>query len=202
MTTNLSVIGLHKVKSVLNEQSVELKSLWQDQDAAVVFFRRWGCMFCKLWAKELSEIAPILQKNNVKLVGVGLEENGHKEFVDGKFFDGELYYVEDQKTYQELGFKRFNIFSIIGSLFWKQSRDAIAKGKTMGLPNNYRGDWGQTGGMLLVGKGGTLKQNFVQNGPADHLSNLEILKHFGLESEYTPEMANKDRKDQCSPVST
>ncbi|XP_049882361.1 prostamide/prostaglandin F synthase-like [Pectinophora gossypiella] len=199
MTTDLSVIGTHKVKSVLNGQSVELKTFWQDQNVAIIFFRRWGCMLCRLWAKELGEIAPVLHKNGIKMVGVGVEEAGSKEFVEGKFFDGDLYYAEELSTYQALNFKRFNVVSILASLFWKQSRDAIFKGRAMGLSGDTKGDWGQVGGALLVGPGGKLLREFRQTGPADHLPNEEILKAFGLEAEYTPEMANQKRDDtQCS----
>ena len=35
-----------------------------------------------------SALQPILDKNNVRLIGVGLEELGVQEFIDGKFFDG------------------------------------------------------------------------------------------------------------------
>ncbi|XP_053620639.1 prostamide/prostaglandin F synthase-like isoform X2 [Plodia interpunctella] len=198
MSTDINEIGSQKVKNVTTGESAELRSFWQDQNVAIIFFRRWGCMLCRLWAKELGEIAPVLKENNIKLVGVGVEEIGSKEFVDGKFFDGDLYYVENQSTYQTLGFKRFNLVTIITSLFWKQSRDAIFKGRGMGLGGDLKGDWVQTGGALLVQKGGNLLRHFVQTGPGDHLSNLDILKDFGLESEYKPEtMANK-KPEECS----
>ncbi|XP_052747888.1 prostamide/prostaglandin F synthase-like [Galleria mellonella] len=200
MSTDINEIGSQKVKSVITGESTELRSFWQDQNVVIIFFRRWGCLLCRLWARELAEIAPVLQNNNIKLVGVGVEEVGSKEFVDKKFFDGDLYYVENLSTYQKLGFKKFNVVSIISSLFWKQSRDAIFKGQGMGLGGDLKGDWGQTGGALLVGKGGNLLHHFVQHGPGDHLPNLEILKHFGLENEYKPEtMANQSRQDvQCT----
>jgi hypothetical protein len=44
----------------------------------------------------------------------------------------DLYYVENVSTYQSLGFKKFNVVSIIASLFWKQSREAFMKGQGMG----------------------------------------------------------------------
>ncbi|KPJ16341.1 Prostamide/prostaglandin F synthase [Papilio machaon] len=131
MSVDINVIGSHKIRSIPGGEQVELKTFWQDQDAVVIFFRRWGCMLCRLWAKELSEIAPVLKKNNIKLVGIGVENAGSKEFLEGKFFDGELYHVDDISTYHTLGFKRFNVVSIITSLFWKQSREAIAKGRGM-----------------------------------------------------------------------
>lgn len=192
MALDLATIGANKVKNVVTGESVELRSFWQEQDAIIVFFRRWGCMFCRLWGKELSSISPILKSNNIKLIGIGVDEVGSKEFVDGKFFDGDLYYVENMSTYNTLGFKRFNYMTILTSLLWKQSRDAIAKGRGMGLGGDLKGDWVQTGGAVLVQKGGNLLQHFSQSGPADHLSNLDILKKFNLESQYKPEtMANK-----------
>uniref|UniRef100_A0A2A4J1N5 Uncharacterized protein n=1 Tax=Heliothis virescens TaxID=7102 RepID=A0A2A4J1N5_HELVI len=131
------------------------------------------------------------------MIGVGVEEAGSKEFISGKFFDGELYHVENISTYQTLGFKRFNVVTILTSLFWKQSRDAIFKGRGMGLGGDLKGDWVQTGGAVLVEKGGKLLRHFVQTGPGDHLSNKEILQHFGLENEYNPEtMANKKPEEK------
>ncbi|KAL0810357.1 hypothetical protein ABMA28_010506 [Loxostege sticticalis] len=200
MSIDINAIGAQKVKSVANGEVKELKSFWEDQNAAVIFFRRWGCMFCRLWAKELGEIAPILAKHNIKLVGVGVEEAGSKDFVDGKFFDGDLYYVENISTYQALGFKRFNLVTILTSLLWKQSREAIAKGRSMGLGGDMKGDWVQTGGALLMEKGGKVLHHFAQTGPGEHMSNLDILKTFGLENEYKPEMANKkpEERGECN----
>ncbi|XP_059045857.1 prostamide/prostaglandin F synthase-like [Achroia grisella] len=196
MSTDINVIGSHRVKSVITGESTEMRSFWQNQNVVIIFFRRWGCMLCRLWAKELGEIASVLENNNIKLIGIGVEEDGCKEFVERKFFDGDLYYVEDISTYQALHFKRFNVVTIITSLFWKQSREAVFKGRDMGLGGDLRGDWVQVGGALLVEKGGKLLQHFVQHGPGDHLPNLEILKHFGLENEYRPEtMTNKNRQD-------
>ena len=40
------------------------------------------------------------------MIGVGVEELGVEEFVEGKFFDGELYIDTQKKSYQDLGFKR------------------------------------------------------------------------------------------------
>ncbi|XP_026484200.1 prostamide/prostaglandin F synthase-like isoform X2 [Vanessa tameamea] len=200
MTPDIIAIGSQKIKSIPGGESVELKTLWQDQNVAIIFFRRWGCLFCRLWAKELGEIAPILKKNNIKLVGIGVEEAGSKEFIDGKFFDDELFCVEDRSTYQMLGFKRFNVVTILTSLLWKQSRDAISKGKSMGLGGDLKGDWVQTGGALFVEKGGNVIRHFAQTGPSDHLPNEEILKLFGLENEYNAEtMANKKREEmECN----
>ncbi|KAL0810355.1 hypothetical protein ABMA28_010504 [Loxostege sticticalis] len=193
---NLNAVGAQKVKNLKNGEVKELGSFWKDQNAAVIFFRRWGCIACRLWATELKEIAPVLAKNNIKLVGVGVEKYNSEEFLERKFFTGDLYYVENLSTYQELGFMRFNRISILISLLWKQTREAIAIGRRMGLGGDIRGDGVQTGGALLVGKGGKVLHHFTQTGPAEHMSNYDILKTFGLEHEYKPEMANKKIEDR------
>ena len=36
-------------------------------------------------------LRPTLQENGIKLVAVGLEQFGAREFVDGQFFDGGMY---------------------------------------------------------------------------------------------------------------
>ncbi|XP_037970552.2 prostamide/prostaglandin F synthase [Plutella xylostella] len=199
MAQDLSVVGEQKIISLPAKEAVLLKDVWKDQKTLVVFFRRWGCMLCRLWAKEISEISPVLKSNGVRIVGVGVEEAGHQEFINGKFFDGELFYVQDRSTYQQLGFKRFNMITILASLLWKQSRDAISKGNSMGLGGDTKGDKVQVGGALLIDQDGKLLRNFIQTGPADHLPNEEILKHFGLESEYkAATMANQETDRVCT----
>lgn len=69
-------------------QVVEMKSLWEDQDCVIVFFRRFGWLFCRLAAKQLSDIKPQLDAHNVRLVGIGVEELGAEEFIEGKYFSG------------------------------------------------------------------------------------------------------------------
>jgi hypothetical protein len=49
-----------------------------------IFFNHINLLF------NFSALQPIFQQNNVKLIGVGLEEVGVQEFIDGKFFDGGL----------------------------------------------------------------------------------------------------------------
>ena len=69
-------------------QKIALGSLWTDQTCVVFFMRRFGWMFCRLAAQEISLLSPVLSQANVKLIGVGLEPLGVEEFVEQKFWAG------------------------------------------------------------------------------------------------------------------
>lgn len=45
-------------------------------------------MFCRLAAQDLSLLSPRLSRENIRLVGVGLEQLGVEEFVEKKFWAG------------------------------------------------------------------------------------------------------------------
>ena len=42
--------------------------LWKENICVIIFFRRWGCPYCRLNAEEISSIQPQLAENNVKLM--------------------------------------------------------------------------------------------------------------------------------------
>ena len=47
-----------------------------------------------------------MEKNGVKLVGIGLEELGAEDFADGNFLAGDVFVDEKKQCYQDLGFRR------------------------------------------------------------------------------------------------
>jgi len=67
---------------------VPLKSLWEDQTALIIIFRRWGCLLCRVWAKQISDLYPSLKENNIRLIGIGVDEVGLENFIEGKYFPG------------------------------------------------------------------------------------------------------------------
>ena len=53
--------------------------------------RRFGWPFCRIGAKQLSALKPQLDANNVRLIGIGLEELGLEDFQKGGYFTGGRY---------------------------------------------------------------------------------------------------------------
>ena len=58
-------------------------------------------------AQELSQtVKPILDANNVRFIGVGFDTKFVKPFVEGNFFQGELYVDTDKQCYEALQYQR------------------------------------------------------------------------------------------------
>ncbi|XP_067005510.2 prostamide/prostaglandin F synthase isoform X2 [Anabrus simplex] len=175
---DINSIAHNQLKDVSTGQMVTLESLWKDKACVIIFFRRWGCVFCRVWAKEISKIAPVLRENNVRLIGVGVEELGVEDFVNGKFFDGDV----DKSTYKALSFKRFGLFSILAALFSSEARAAMARGRQLKVGGDMRGDKVQVGGALVVSAGGKeVLLNFKQERPAEHLPNIKFFEALGIQ---------------------
>jgi hypothetical protein len=50
------------------------------------------------------------------------------------------------------------------------------QGKQRGVGGDMRGDGYQNGGLLVVEKGGKVLYSFIQENPADHAQNEDVLK--------------------------
>lgn len=118
---------------------------------------------------------------NVRLIGIGVEQLGVEEFLEGKFFDGELFIDEGKKSYQDLKFKRFGIFGLIPAMITKTSRDALSKAQAENLGGDMKGDYYQVGGTLVVSSGGSeVLLSHKQESLADHVATDDVLKSLNI----------------------
>ena len=192
-----SIADVELVDAVTKEVT-SFREVWKDQTCVIIFLRRFGWPFCRLAAKEISSLVPQLKQNNVRyggyspdrninqtfrLVGIGLESIGLDEFLEGKYFDGDLF-VDDKKTsYDKLGFQRMGLMELLPSAMSRKWMEAGAKAFSMNLGGNIiQGDGYQKGGCLVVGKGGDpVLFSYVQQDAADHPDNQDILKALNLQ---------------------
>uniref|UniRef100_A0A8D3DBM6 Prostamide/prostaglandin F synthase n=1 Tax=Scophthalmus maximus TaxID=52904 RepID=A0A8D3DBM6_SCOMX len=183
---DLARVGKNLLKSSDSEESVELQSLWQHQPVVLFFLRRFGCQVCRWTASEISKLEPDLRAGGVALVGVGPEEFGLKEFKEKGFFKGSIYVDEQKKSYKDLGFKRYTALSVVPAALGKKVRDAAAKASAEGIQGNFSGDLLQSGGMLIVAKGGEkVLLHFIQDSPGDHIALEDISKALGISATVT-----------------
>ncbi|XP_075394209.1 prostamide/prostaglandin F synthase [Tenrec ecaudatus] len=181
---DLARVGACVLKHAVTGEAVELRSLWQEQTCVVAGLRRFGCMVCRWIARDLSSLKGLLDQHGVRLVGVGPETLGLQEFLDGGYFSGELYLDESKQFYKELGFKRYNSLSILPAAVGKPVRDVAAKAKAANIHGNLSGDLLQSGGLLVVSKGGEkVLLHFVQNSPGDYVPQENVLGALGISAE-------------------
>ncbi|PNJ47894.1 FAM213B isoform 7, partial [Pongo abelii] len=201
-TVDLARVGACILKHAVTGEAVELRSLWRERACVVAGLRRFGCVVCRWIAQDLSSLAGLLDQHGVRLVGVGPEALGLQEFLDGDYFAGELYLDESKQLYKELGFKRlwtqaspesgqatwclrrYNSLSILPAALGKPVRDVAAKAKAVGIQGNLSGDLLQSGGLLVVSKGGDkVLLHFVQKSPGDYVPKEHILQVLGISAE-------------------
>ena len=119
----------------------------------------------------------------MRLIGVGLETLGVEEFLEGKFFDGELFVDESKESFQRMGFKQLSYLEVLPSVFSNKAAGAFLTAIGMNVGGNIYGDGFQNGGCLVVGAGGSpTLYTFKQLDPTDHPENEQILKALGIAS--------------------
>ena len=119
----------------------------------------------------------------MRLIGVGLETLGVEEFLEGKFFDGELFVDESKESFQRMGFKQLSYLEVLPSVFSNKAAGAFFTAIGMNVGGNIYGDGFQNGGCLVVGAGGSpTLYTFKQLDPTDHPENEQILKALGIAS--------------------
>jgi len=136
---------------------------------------------CRHGAAELSKIKPDLDANKVRLVGIGLEELGLEEFQKGEYFKGELFIDADKKSYQALGLKKYGYLAGMALLLKSAFREQYSRSKEAGITGNTAGDGMQTGGTLIVEKGGNVIYSHKMTNFGDHATPNDVLAALKIE---------------------
>ena len=118
------------------------------------------------------------------MVGIGLESLGLEEFLDGKYFAGELFLDKKKASYDLLGFQRLGVTELLTGMLSRKWLQAGARAFSSNLGGNIsQGDGYQKGGCLVVGPGGDpVLYSFVQKDAADHPENQTILEALGIQA--------------------
>ena len=119
------------------------------------------------------------------MIGVGVEQFGVDEFIEGRFLDGDVYIDEGKKSYAALDFKTMSFLQLIPAVISATARAAQAAANSLGLGGNMDGDKWQNGGCLVVEKGGGDKPllHYVQKSAPDHVSNVDVLNSLEIKEE-------------------
>uniref|UniRef100_F6VQ97 Peroxiredoxin like 2B n=1 Tax=Equus caballus TaxID=9796 RepID=F6VQ97_HORSE len=111
----------------------------------------------------------------------------------------ELYLDESKQFYKELGFKRYTSLSILPAALGKPVCDVAAKAKAVGIQGNLSGDLLQSGGLLVVTKGGDkVLLHFVQKSPGDYVPQESILQALGISAEVCASAPPQCDEEACT----
>ena len=109
-----------------------------------------------------------------------------EEFIEGKFFDGELYIDMNKETFKAMEFKKMHKTGIISAVMSKASRLAQKRAKDLNLGGDRKGDLFQYGGALVVDQKGKDLYVFKQQTAPEHAENEDLLKALGLSTDNVP----------------
>uniref|UniRef100_H2YBT3 Prostamide/prostaglandin F synthase n=1 Tax=Ciona savignyi TaxID=51511 RepID=H2YBT3_CIOSA len=197
MSHIIQKIAKNSLTKVNGGQTVQVDSLWADSDVVIHFIRRFGCVICRWIAKEMNTLQPIFDENNVKHVGIAPEILGLEEFQNLNIFSGDLYIDEKKKCYTDLEFSSYSLLGALGTVLEKDTRDIANKAKTEGISGNFKGDWYQLGGVLIVKKGGEVLKLFKQQKCSDYMINQDVLDILGIKEKAK---VGSETQPECSDV--
>ena len=106
-------------------------------------------------------------------------------FMRLRYFDGEIFLDGGKQSYNALGFKSMSFLEGVSALLSAVTRAAKTTARGLGLTSDKVGDMYQNGGCLVVEKGGGNSPllHFVQKGPADRVSTIEVLNVLGIDGD-------------------
>nr|CAH8858275.1 unnamed protein product [Trichobilharzia regenti] len=101
----------------------------------------------------------------------------------------DLYLDPDRSTYKALEYKKVSACSGLKTLFSKAGRALNAQAKAAKIPGNMSGDGWQTGGLLVVGKGGEVLYHFEQKQVVNHPDYKKIIDVLKIKPQDVPSFA-------------
>lgn len=184
---DLTLIEDKKIYCLKSKQEIQLSELWtclkKDQFVFIIMFRRFGCVFCKNSAIELSKIADKLQKHypeKVNFIGIGVDDSHLSEWRKEGYFKYPLYINKKRTIYKALKMKRPNFLSGYGfcqkSVFRTLKRISTNT-RTKEIKTDFGGgDFFQLGGSMLIGNQGNIEFAYFDSYYGDHATEEQIFE--------------------------
>lgn len=135
-------------------------------------------------AKNLSNsVKPVLDKNNVRFIGVGFDTRFVQPFVEGQFFKGELYVDSEREAYNALQYRTFSWWDLARYVVSAKWISAAGRVRASGVGGDMKGDGFQNGGAIIVDKGGKLLYEYRQDDASEQISAEEIFAALNLKKD-------------------
>ncbi|KAI9295636.1 hypothetical protein K502DRAFT_364833 [Neoconidiobolus thromboides FSU 785] len=177
----------------LTGDSILITDLWKNNTVILKVLRRFGCPLCRYESRLLSNLKPEFDKLGVRLIGIGFEEVGLQEFIDGKYWEWELFLDTDKTVHKALGLTKMSILVGLSDLLTSASRAAVSAALKLGISGDFNGDGFQLGGTYVVGAGEKgLLYEYKQTGAAIFPSIKSVFKACGGNPDNVEDMAPEE----------
>eukprot|EP00747_Dinoflagellata_sp_TGD_P193352 gnl/TRDRNA2_/TRDRNA2_59394_c0_seq1.p2 gnl/TRDRNA2_/TRDRNA2_59394_c0~~gnl/TRDRNA2_/TRDRNA2_59394_c0_seq1.p2 ORF type:complete len:153 (+),score=32.13 gnl/TRDRNA2_/TRDRNA2_59394_c0_seq1:247-705(+) len=124
-------------------------------------------------AQEISSLKPKLDELGARLVLIGYEEEGAQEFIDGKFWDGDLLIDAPHAAFKALGTQSAGLWTLAKPSVVKE----LMRANREGVPTNFNGGTKDPtlGGTYIVNNG-NLVYEYQHQTFGDHATGEEVLQ--------------------------
>jgi len=160
----------------LDDHELRVGELWQDQPAALVFLRHYGCTHCRAHAVELHRARDDFAAAGVRLAVIGHGRPEHaRDFQRAQKVEGlELYVDSGRDAYRAAGTK----VATLGELFNPGSVAQAAKNLASDriVQGLVKGHAAQLGGVLIVKPDGTVPFAHLAEDAADNAPAGEVVE--------------------------
>lgn len=178
---DLDRLGSHALIRVPGFEEIHLRDLYRDQTVVIQFIRRFNCLVCRQNAIEFSQIVPLLQSQGVRPILICFGKAGLDEFLQGNFFNGEVFVDAKKEQLTAHGFKNYNLLQLWWTTGWDGVKECRKK-TTVGRPVTKADHEGfQCGGTLIVERGGEgIIMSQKQERLGDYVNNTRILRSLDI----------------------
>ena len=126
---------LENYQSIHNLSGKKFEEIVGTGTSVVFLIRRLGCPVCRATALTLSCAKNQIEAAGGRLVAVTHQDGEElNEYLKGKFFNGELYYDQDKKTFESAGL--VNVTGLFSALWGLFSFSSVFKSRTEIVPGN------------------------------------------------------------------
>jgi peroxiredoxin len=172
----MSVTMSHALDSVTlkdhHGRDIELRTLWSERPAVLLFVRQFGCIFCRQQIAEAEAHREWLDAAGARLVAIG---NGSvqqaNEFAAETNTRATVPTDPDKVSYCTVGMKR----TVRSSMNTKTLFHGLAAWRDGFRQTKLAGDPLQQGGVLVLGRGGNELYRYVSEHAGDHPDFRDVL---------------------------
>lgn len=165
---------------------MKFSELWHNlgskQYIYVIFFRRFGCIFCKASAMEISKTGKNIEKRYpglIKVVGIGVDTFNYEEWKRGDYFAFPMFVNRNMTIYKSMKMKSPGLLNCYGACYKKLLNNwwAILKNPRMKSVTTQLagGNFFQLGGSFLLDKQGAILFHYFDSFYGDHPSEEQLM---------------------------